>query len=546
MEFLKPYMTRKNIIWIIVIILSALALWRLLSPKTIEEKVPETKVKTVQTITFGEWRPDSSREVLATLSSTGDINIAADVSGTIDNVFVSIGDAVEKGQLLATFRQTNDLTQVTYENALSTLAVVRVSAQNTITSSEIALQTAQAQLEQTVQTQDQIYRQVFESLRTQANNSETTASNALDWADRILGASTRFRYQNYDADRSQIGSTDQITKQATKNMVEELVREQPNLSQLPSFKPTDQDVIVYGETRLRFLKEVQEVVRNMDGLIRRTDLTGDLTLADKNIFQTEAETFSSKVDAGFLSLESAIQTAKTQNQTRRLAILTAENAVRNAEASLSLAQAQSKSSVSSAQNQLKSTQVSKNDLEVRAPFAGKITEKFINNFDQVRMGENLFSLVSETIAPKVVGFVTKDELDRLLTKDTVKVLLSNNQTIEVKQSYLSFKTDAESQKIQVEFQLDTFPEGVLVGSFAKILVPSQNGKVNLVPITALSFEPDGAEVLIKGENDIAKRVKVQYGKIVGDAVEIVGGLEKGTKVLQYRNRTHAGEIINEQ
>ncbi|MCF7812499.1 efflux RND transporter periplasmic adaptor subunit [Candidatus Gracilibacteria bacterium] len=513
------------------------------SPEPQETQV-QRKEKSAQTIAFGEWRPESVREVLGTLQSSGDINIVSEINGTIAETFVRIGDEVEKGQLLALFQRFNDATQTAYENALRNLTVTKISSQNSVASAETSLQTALRKLEQTRDTEEQSYKQVFETLRTQARNSETVASNALDWADKILGASPRFRYQ-FDFTDAHIGNIDQVKKQTTKTMVGELVRQQDSLPQVPSFRPADADILYYAQERLKFLRDVQKVVRNMDDLIRRTTPAENFSISDRTAYKAEAESFSSKVDAEILSLESKIETAKTQNQNKRLSLVNAENAVKSAEASLDLARAQAGSSLSAAQSQVASASVSQSDLEVRAPFSGRITAKEISDFDQVNAGQPLFSIVSPTVNPKVVGYVTSDELDRILSASHIDIQLSNGNKVRVDHSFLSYKTDPSSQKIRVEFQLDTFPEGVLLGSFAKILVPTQNGKVNLVPITALSFEPDGAEVLILDSENIARRKKVQYGKIISDAVEILGGLEKGQKILKYRNRAHAGEFIQE-
>jgi multidrug efflux pump subunit AcrA (membrane-fusion protein) len=541
---LIKYLSLRNIFLLVGIIFFLVILGQVMQSDTIEKKESKISSKSAQTILWGEWQPNSTREVLTTLSSSGDINVSSEVSGTIDDVFVRIGDRVRKGQILATFQKFNDATQVAYENAVRNYEIMQLSAQNSVQSAEISLETAKTQLEQTRSTQEQTYAQTFETLRTQAKNSETTASNALDWADRILGASTRFRYQ-LSATQLQIGSNDKINKQSTKNLVEDLVRQKENLLVLPTFRPTDKDVLRYAQARLSFLQKVQEVVRSMDRLIRNTSLSSRISVEERNAFQTEAESFSAKVDGEILSLENKIETAKTQDQSKKLAILQAENSVRNAEAALQLTKTQSHSSVATARNSVQSAGVSKSDLEVRAPLDGKISAKNISPFDQVSVGQVLFSVVSETIAPKAVGYITKDELNRLLTKEMVQIKLSNNEILPVKKSYLSFKTDPESQKIRVEFQFDKYPEGVFVGSFVKILIPTQSKEINLVPITALSFEPDGAEVLILDAKSIARRKKVQYGKIIGDAVEIQEGLDLGTKVLKYRNRVHAGEKIEE-
>jgi len=110
---------------------------------------------------------------------------------------------------------------------------------------------------------------------------------------------------------------------------------------------------------------------------------------------------------------------------------------------------------------------------------------------------------------------------------------------------LSSKTDPESQKIRVEFPLEELPSNTLVGSFARLILPSvKNGNRKLLPISAVSFEPDGTEVLVLNEENIAERRVVEYRRILGDGIEISGGIVHGDRIIQYRSRVHAGEKIN--
>ena len=65
-------------------------------------------------------------------------------------------------------------------------------------------------------------------------------------------------------------------------------------------------------------------------------------------------------------------------------------------------------------------------------------------------------------------------------------------------------------------------------------------------MSALSFEPDGAEVLIVNDQNIAERRIVKYSKIVSDSVEISDGLRLGDRVIEFRKQANAGEKIKAQ
>ena len=81
-----------------------------------------------------------------------------------------------------------------------------------------------------------------------------------------------------------------------------------------------------------------------------------------------------------------------------------------------------------------------------------------------------------------------------------------------------------------------------MGSFVKILLPIDGTISNLLPISAISFEPGGAEVLVVQDGKGGRKT-VTIGKIISNAVEIEEGLDVGTPVVRYRTRAHAGEKL---
>jgi RND family efflux transporter MFP subunit len=544
----KKYFTAKNgkiALGVLVLLIIAN-----IAPKKAAEEVKEEVVttKTVQVIPFSEWSPDSSREVLATVASSGEVDLLAEVTGTIAKAYVKIGDEVSEGQLLANFQILNDATQVSYDNALRSLQSTQLATQNSINSAQISLQTAQQSLSQTKLDEAQNYKEVFEQLKTKARNSESTASNALDWADRIMRASIQFRYETDNLTEFQIGSSDAIKKQETKNRIEQLQYQKAKLSTLPRFQPKDIDYIRYGEDRLTLLHDIQNVIRNMTDLIRRTPLSTNFTSTNRSTYQTTSETHSTSIDAAILTLETQIEAARSENQSNRLSILTKENAVRNAQAALELAEAQAASSISTAQSSVTLARASQSDLQVRAPFSGKIVNKTVTSYDRVTAGQTLFTLVSGNVAPKLKASITRDELKRMESApEKITARFPNGNTVSLPDFLVSGTMDTTTQKIKVEFPLEAFDEDILVGSYVKLLLPIKNGIPNLLPISAVSFEPGGAEVIVIDAENIARRRNVETGKIISDSIEIAGGLETGERVVRFRNRVTAGEevMINE-
>jgi RND family efflux transporter MFP subunit len=548
MEKKKKRLNWKKLGIAVGIVVLIVAVLQFFAPeKEIEPVAAEISIKKVRVIEFGAWDPDAQREILGTIESGTNVDISAEISGTIEKVSVNIGDSVVAGQVLAQFRKTNDSTQIAYENAIQNLNVVRISTQNSVRSAEIALETAEQELAQTRTKESQTYSQTFDTLRTSARNAETTFENALDWADRILQGSNKFRFE-MDSVGILIGSNDSVKKQSAKNLAQKLSQTAAEFSSSTrGFEMTDSEILNYAEHRLELLSATQNLLRTTDELIRGTPITSRFSSANRSTYQTQVETQKSAVDAVILSLQTQIESAKTEQARNGLSVLTAENKVRSAEAALELAQATASSQVSTAQSQLRVTQKSQSDLSVRAPFSGKISAKMINGYDRVSQGQTLFSLVGNDVKPKIVATVTRDELEKMQhASERIFVRFANGQIENLPEFQMSGTIDSLTQKVEIEFPLETLSEGSLVGSFVRIQLPLRNGVSNLVPISAISFEPGGAEVLTIDEENIVRRQEIETGKIISDAIEVLSGLENGASVILFRNRTHAGESVEIQ
>ena len=502
----------------------------------------EVKEKFVEGVVFGNWQPSAFRHILATVESDQDASIITEVAGTVENVLVRIGEEVEEGAALATLAQVDDPTQIGFENAEQHLEVTRLSTENNVRSAQIALETARRDLSQARLNETQSTSQVFNNLKIYAQNSETLVSEYVNWVDGILGVSATYRYKD-SAERSAIGMQDTIGRQDAKNLLESLLRSHGDLS-FQSYKPSESEILDLAKERLELLETTKKLALFFDRLIHISRVTTDLSEDSLDSFKSVSAAYLDELDGEILTLESQIETAKTQRKGSNLSLISAENTVKNSDAALGLARANAAAQVSAAENQYRLAQNSQKDLTIRAPFSGKISEKFISVGDQVGVGSAAFALVNKDASGKVVAYLTARELADIRNSDEVKLEFANGETAALVKNFSSVHVNPQNQKIKVELPLERVPENVFMGGFARILLSVNGTKSDLLPVSAVSFEPGGAEVLVvaEGEN-VARRRAVEVGEIVANAIEVVAGIGEGEKVVRFRNQVHSGETV---
>ena len=544
MNLLKKILCFKYL-WISLIIvgLGVIISWRFFEKP--EETEVKKKIKEIETIVFGEWEPESLREILGTVKRKKETDIMSEVPGTVAKIFVDIGDEVSEGQILAIYKKIDDKTNINYENAVRTLNTTKISANNSIQSAEISLVTAEVELEQVKELESQNFKKAFDELYTRAQNAGVLLNNSIDWVDQFVGVSDQFQTDMYFVQHN-VGDNNFVKKQATKNKTEDIILKRRNSNTLSHFNITDATILDFAKEQLEFLIYAKEIVLDMDTLIRETYVYNSFPEQSRAKFISEAENFTSKLNAEILSLETTLEGTKSQDKGINQKIITAENKVKNLEAALELAKSNAENHISTAKNQLFIAQSSKNDLEIKAPFDGKIFAKEISVGNQIKTGQKLFSIANENTSVKIVSFLSQVEAERINNKSEIKIKLPNDKIIISKEKFLSPKLDPMNQKLKAEFiiEKDNFPADIVNGTFVKILVPIQNGHKNLLPISAVSFEPDGNEILWINKENKTVRKKISTGEIFYDAITILENLDSGTRIVKYRNHAYAGEKIS--
>lgn len=178
---------------------------------------------------------------------------------------------------------------------------------------------------------------------------------------------------------------------------------------------------------------------------------------------------------------------------------------------------------------------------IRAPFGGELGIREIN--------------LGEYLSPGT-GIVTLQQLTPILLDFTLPEknlhLLAPNQRIEIslaavpgdvfigRLTAISPKVEAATRNVRLQATLQNVEGRLRPGMFAQVAVITGDADtVNTLPRTAVEFLPYGNSVfVIEGKADdeidtelIVRRQQVQTGRVQGNRIEILGGLELGQTVV---------------
>lgn len=499
------------------------------------------EVKQAEIISFGDWHLEENRAVLATVESDQEVDVSAEIMGVIDKVFVGIGGQVQKNQVLASYKRSADPTQIHFENALRNLNTTKWSSENLVKQAQISLDSVRREHKQTQLNEAQNKKQAFDRLKIQAKNSEVLISHYLNWIDRLLGATNDYRYE-WVQERESLGAQDKVGKQDVKNGIIDLVQQQDTGLVDLVFEAEEVDIFDFSETRFDFLEKTKALAILFDDLVHGTMVTSSISENQLSLLWGQSSVFLDKLNAEILALENAIESGRGAVRRAHLSLTASDNRIQSALANLTLANSNAQAQVENAQSQYLLAESSQQDLDVRAPFRGKIIQKNVSEGVQVTPGSRLFSLLSDAGTLRVVAFLAPEELQKIQEKAFSEIVLADGTVLRSSHNASSIRIDPMTQKVRVEFSLEK-RDDIFVGALVKVLLPVNGTKKNLIPLSALSFEPAGEEVLVVNAEGVAERRTIQIGNTVSNTVEVVSGLEMGERVVQYRNRVFSGEKV---
>ncbi|MBU2790924.1 efflux RND transporter periplasmic adaptor subunit [Acidithiobacillus caldus] len=269
----------------------------------------------------------------------------------------------------------------------------------------------------------------------------------------------------------------------------------------------------------------------LSGYLRHLDLrVGQAVQRGQLLFEVDPATADSQVQQARASLAQAeANLANARSNYERFKHLYAQGAIPakqwdEVQAQYRMAEAQA----AAARAGIASAQANLGYARVTAPFAGVITEKFLQNGDLVAPGRPVLTLADPSHL-EVQASVGSRLFAALRQGETVPVL-ADGHTIDARVLDLVAVADSETHTHLVKLTLPA-DSPVQAGDYVQVQIPSPSRQGISVPRSALLDRAGIPGVFVVDAKGIAHYRLVRPGAEVGSEVEILAGLVAGERIV---------------
>lgn len=463
------------------------------------------------------------------------INLGFKNSGTLQKIFVKVGDSVWPGSSLATL----DTVQLVIERARaqSTLTIAQSKYDQLIEgSSTEEIQIAQTDVENAETALDDAKYQYEEDLSQAYEN----ALNILD--NTYLKASGAFNTVNtikktYFSSGDQESTTINNKKTAIETFVNILKTQIDEARALPNNENID-NALITAKNNLNDIYLALNIIRDMTETINYTSV---ISATDKTSLNTERTNINTSL-SNIINAQQTISLAKIDGQTD---LNTAEGNLREAQDDLALKLAkpswpnidlyQAQVSQAKAEVDLLDNKIS--EATLKSPVQGKVTK--INK----ELGEMVQPSLSESVVTILPASPYEIETD-IYEEDIVKMAVNNPVEI----SLIAFSDQIFQGKVisinpaeelidgvvyyTVTISFETVPDGIKPGMTADVIIKVAF-KENVLTIPGEAVQKKDGKKIVK----VSKDNKIEEREIViglegsDDTVEVISGLNEGEKVV---------------
>jgi RND family efflux transporter MFP subunit len=163
--------------------------------------------------------------------------------------------------------------------------------------------------------------------------------------------------------------------------------------------------------------------------------------------------------------------------------------------------------------------------DLRAPFAGVVTQRFVDPGAFAAPGAPLVT-VQDASRLRVTVHTTPDAVRALRAGGTLAVEIEGRPTTAVIEGVVPAGGGLYAVNALVENRAGAF----LAGSAVTALLPAGSQRAVVVPTAALVREGDLVGVIVRGERGDGRRW-IRLGRVSGDLVEVTSGLRAGERVV---------------
>jgi RND family efflux transporter MFP subunit len=231
-----------------------------------------------------------------------------------------------------------------------------------------------------------------------------------------------------------------------------------------------------------------------------------------------------------------------QAEAQRLAKLAKDNhaalsRLDQAQRDLSIA----RSELAAAESRLMQTQEKQERTTIKAPFAGVVTERFIQAGEWADPGTPIVRLV-DTASLEAQAWIPVTALPYIRPGTRLGLTIAGQPASGTVRTLVPVGDD---QSRLYELRLLLEGDGWSAGQSARIAIPTAASRPAIViPRDALVLRRDGATVFRILADNTAERISVETGIAEGDFIEVIGAVRPGdTIVIRGGERLRAGQQV---
>jgi RND family efflux transporter MFP subunit len=189
-------------------------------------------------------------------------------------------------------------------------------------------------------------------------------------------------------------------------------------------------------------------------------------------------------------------------------------------------------------------------VNIRAPFSGVVTNRFVNEGDMANPGMPLIALESPN-SFEVVAKVPESEISKIKSGTIVNVFVKSiNQMIKGKVTEVSSSAKNTGGQYMVKVALDKTEVSILSGMFVTVQFPidvQEKTESVLIPNDAIVKNGQLSGVYTISDENTAILRWLRIGRTFGDKVEVLSGLSSNeTYIISADGKLYNGANVTIQ
>jgi RND family efflux transporter MFP subunit len=525
------------------------------------------KVKTVNLELNGHNK--AVVETVGTVKAKTKVDVVALSKGTVRNIFFSIGDEVFQNKTLVSLSdsltlsnlisaETNFSNMQNNQTTANRLAYETVrqaelgvqAALDSVEAAEIGVSSARDNLNNYLALRDRTNEDVKNNAVTAYSGYLNSVFNALDQIDSIIKADESELRPSSILLNPSIGAKDLNSLPNTR-----LAYKNAKLAYLsanginPENTTIQNDFVIIVDTMEKTKDALAATVVLLDNTATNLDITESWLSAQKSSFiglkssivasiQTAKSTMQALNNTDLVdtqsesSLSNALLAAENRLSSAKINYQNSLAALENAKQGSDQQKISAQSALDNSRSQLNLAQIQADDLSIRAPIAGTITNKTVELGMEINPGMKIAE-ISQTDLLTIETDISSEDIGRINIGEEVKLITLQDELTGVITKIFP-TADPITKKVRVEIAYVNNQNKLIPEAFVDVVIPI-NEELNstkslYIPLRAVIITANENYVFVV-EEEQAKKTTVELGETKGTEIEILSGLNDTDELI---------------